>query len=282
MQELDEEDAIALKTQKSSSQRRKQSGLAAISQQNIHNKLVEVRILLQRATQGDKTLDNDDEALGATIQHCNDLLKNLLQARDTVLRRYDRDEDDDLRTDYDELLADNVAFQRKLEEDFVECEKEWESVLNQRHKEVRLHSGLTSNSHFRVLDSTFWEQVQQSVKHEEFVQKNSQGENNTTDCFEDSKVYQQLLKDFLSSADSSKQSNDSKLQHKTLDKRRTVNSVDRRASKGRKIRYTPIPKLEKFTFPLSRQTTSHMLGEEAWFQSLFGGATGTREQSNTT
>ena len=45
--------------------------------------------------------------------------------------------------------------------------------------------------------------------------------------------------------------------------------VDRRASKGRKIRYTVHPKLVNFTFPVARPEP--MIKEDIWFKSLFGG-----------
>ncbi len=46
-------------------------------------------------------------------------------------------------------------------------------------------------------------------------------------------------------------------------------NVDRRASKGRKIRYTVHPKLVNFTFPVARPEP--MIKEDIWFKSLFGG-----------
>lgn len=46
-------------------------------------------------------------------------------------------------------------------------------------------------------------------------------------------------------------------------------SVDRRASKGRKIRYTVHPKLVNFAFPISRPDPT--ISEDIWFTSLFGG-----------
>ena len=53
-------------------------------------------------------------------------------------------------------------------------------------------------------------------------------------------------------------------------KKTSKKQVDRRASKGRKIRYKEIPKLVNFTFPLSRSNNSN-LDQDEWFQSLFGG-----------
>ncbi len=49
----------------------------------------------------------------------------------------------------------------------------------------------------------------------------------------------------------------------------TAAVVDRRASKGRKIRYAVVPKLVNFTFPVSRPEPT--ISEDVWFKSLFGG-----------
>ena len=302
VQELDEEDANALTKRRSSTQRQKQSSLAAISEQRIQTKLLEVRILLQRVlhhqdkdTNNDNARSNNENISDETnsegklstkeesIRYCSDVLAKLLLARDTLLK-YDGDDDDDDReeTDHSFLVENEDALEQKLEDDFKACEQEWEAVLNRRHKEVRLHAGLTSKSQFRVLDSSFWEQVQQNVKHEKFLhsksmyQKESDGRSS---LFDDTRVYQHLLKDYLSSASSSgdatreqQLSSENRLRGSASERKRTVNHVDRRASKGRKIRYTPIPKLVNFTYPLSRPTGTHMLNEDSWFQSLFGGA----------
>jgi hypothetical protein len=46
-------------------------------------------------------------------------------------------------------------------------------------------------------------------------------------------------------------------------------AVDRRASKGRKIRYAVHPKLVNFAFPIARPVPT--IVENVWFNSLFGG-----------
>jgi hypothetical protein len=56
--------------------------------------------------------------------------------------------------------------------------------------------------------------------------------------------------------------------------------VDRKASKGRKIRYHEIAKLVNFTFPLSRPSNpSSNLDQDEWFRSLFGGAGNSSSQT---
>jgi len=52
-------------------------------------------------------------------------------------------------------------------------------------------------------------------------------------------------------------------------RKKAAATVDRRASKGRKIRYAVNPKLVNFTFPVSRPEP--MIEEDVWFKSLFGG-----------
>jgi hypothetical protein len=53
----------------------------------------------------------------------------------------------------------------------------------------------------------------------------------------------------------------------------TKKMVDRKASKGRKIRYNEVTKLVNFTFPLSRPANANSnLDQGDWFRSLFGGA----------
>ena len=273
VQELDEEDAIALTKQKASSKRQKQASLAAIAQQKIQTNLVQVRILLQRALQTD--ISEDEDTNEAAVNECNDLLTQLLAARETLEHPGEGTSSNDLK----ELIqpGNKDQLEEKLAKDFEKCQKDWESIFNQRHKDVRLHAGLTSSKNqFRVLDNSFWEQVEQTVSHEELMmQSHESPEELGKKQFDDSKVYQQLLKDFLSVSNSDSKTGGSSTT-KTLGPTgrlsvRTVNKVDRRASKGRKLRYTPIPKLVNFTFPLSRPSTG-MLDEDAWFRSMFGGA----------
>ena len=60
----------------------------------------------------------------------------------------------------------------------------------------------------------------------------------------------------------------------TKKKTTTTTIVDRRASKGRKIRYAIVPKLVNFTFPVSRPEPA--ISEDVWFKSLFGGVGNSR------
>jgi protein AATF/BFR2 len=122
------------------------------------------------------------------------------------------------------------------------------------------------------LDSSFWQQIESTVSHDALRQKNQGNDDDESKAlsFDDSKIYQNLLKEFVATHPSADGLHRAQDRLRSPGTRRTVNKVDRRASKGRKLRYTPIPKLANFTYPLSRP--SALLEEDAWFQSLFGGA----------
>ena len=214
---------------------------AALAQQKVTQRLLECRILLQRALQ---TAEKEETLDAESKDECDKLLQELLAARDELTGKPKR-----------EIQIDRL--EDILQEDFDGAQERWKSVLDRRHRDVRLHSGqTTAKSQFRVMDSSFWDQVEATVQYEEGRDKE----------FNDSKLYQHLLQEFMSSSTSSSSGG-------TIAKPRATqnlkNEVDRRASKGRKIRYTVIPKLVNFTFPLSRPHTSE-LDQDAYFQSLFG------------
>jgi hypothetical protein len=178
-----------------------------------------------------------------------------------------------------------------------------------------------------IVGSTFWEQVISTVEHEQSrvptKRKNDydggklQQEQQQRPTFDDSKLYQRMLTDFVSTRSSSS-STTSKAGGGISDPAREaaerlgralrkrsgadvdisslwgeddgtsttpggsggssskrkktetmVTAVDRRASKGRKIRYAVHPKLVNFAFPIARPVPT--IVENVWFNSLFGG-----------
>lgn len=279
----DERRRVASKRQQD--QQRRQS-LAAQSQAKIYNSLVECRILLQRAVQASNDSDSSPvDADNEALQICNELLVKLLTARQSLSgdvfqkresrkRRSSELEED--APDYERLVSTYATTDEDagselssvLQFEYDTCRDQWRTVLDRRHKDVRLHAGLLSaqKTKFQALDTSFWQQVEATTRFEQQRQQQSSS-------FDDTKVYQQLLKDFISSA--SVQSGDAAQQAQLRLKnatKKTKKTVDRRASKGRKIRYEEIPKLVNFTFPLGRpNNTSSALEEDEWFKSLFGG-----------
>jgi len=246
-------------------------------------------------------------------------------------------------------IKSNNLLTNQIQNEYSSLRKQWKTILNKHHSNLALHSGMsvnTSKFQSKAVDISFWEQVQGGIEHEMFKQRttaNSSGNNSGSQTlhdsdeededdkvgvetlqYDDSKLYQQMLKDFISSSttttggggDSSSRSNKRGLsidpateaaqrlkrvmRKKTgnadvdltslltndntgstaLDgtqvmmmmkknKKSNTNTVDRRASKGRKIRYTVNPKLVNFTFPIER--AEPMIGNDVWFKSLFGG-----------
>lgn len=249
-----------------------------------------------------------DTSTSSPIAQCNDLLARLLRARQSLFpirhqqekqlnednddnNSSESDEDDDNKSNYEELLQSSNSDDEKqlsstLQSEYNYYQDEWKEVLDRRNKDVRLHSGATHKTQFRVMDASFWQQVENTVQHEELRQKQEQKQQqpksgSTPAIFDDTKVYQQLLKDFVSVKGSGTASSSSadalqqRKQTKAANKKKA--QVDRRASKGRKIRYTEIQKLTNFTFPVGRPVNGaggagNDLDEDVWFKSLFGGA----------
>jgi len=282
IEELDTQD------RKAESKRRKETGaekkraLEAQSQTKIYNHLLETRILLQRAV--NKVKDASNSGNGSLLpdislrnssfrETCDTLLANLLHARNQLSGSSDSG-----TNKYDGLILPSVspvALHNSLQDEYEKHRDDWKRITNRKHKNLRLHSGVTAKSQFRIMDSSFWEQVEATIEYEEIRQNDEKSIKSV--LVDDSKVYQQLLKDFVANSANSATAADSSIGTLRSSTKYKGNNnskkkdVDRRASKGRKIRYKEIPKLVNFTFPLSRPNTSN-LNREEYFQSLFGGA----------
>lgn len=219
---------------------------AAQAQTQISHRLVECRILLQQA------MNNDSEDAGDDRQK---LLVKLLEARRKLLGWED---------DKDYGAMDASALEGTMQGEYDKCREVWKEVLDRRQSDARLHSGITAKSHFKVLSSSFWQQVEATAQHEQLQRQQNSA------AFDDSKVYQQLLKDFVAA----NEGGDVRSARQRLAKKQgsaKKAAVDRKASKGRRLRYNEIPKLVNFTFPLSRSKPPTNLGDDEWFRSLFGG-----------
>jgi len=287
VEELDTQDRRADRKRRKETSAEKQRAVEVQSQTKIYNHLLETRILLQRAINnvnlGDdllldgKATRKQDASTSSIRGTCNALIEKLLRARNQISEsKIDANK-------YEGLISSSLtaSLYNSLEDEYDRFKEDWRKILNRRHKNLSLHSGITAKSQFRVMDSSFWEQVEATMEYEEIrimnASENSRTENEKKILFDDSKVYQQLLKDFVANStngvgtDSSVQRLRSSTKHKNNDNNMNKKDVDRRASKGRKIRYKEIPKLVNFTFPLSRPNTSN-LNQDEYFQSLFGGA----------
>jgi protein AATF/BFR2 len=330
--DLDAEDSRADRKRRKHHHRASQQSRAARSQMEVYWSLVECRILLQRSIiargalpqqqrqQPSQQPSGHDDSLtapshrqpdratsAAIVLQCNDLLAKLLEAR--RLLRFDGERGEQrshggcTSIDYAPAVKSNrtelsPVLAAVLQAEYSTVREGWKEVLNRRQRDVMLHSGLTSKTHYRVLDSTFWQQVEATAAHEQhqrelrWRQSSSSLTSTAVVEFDDSKLYQQLLKDFVSSYQPASSASTAAAAQDHLRRSRqalsasstgTKKDVDRKASKGRKIRYHDIPKLQHFTFPVSRGgalghrgggSSVALLDEDEWFRSLFGGTSG--------
>ena len=322
----------------------------------LENLLVARRELLgdQLDNSGDKDDNSDTEDVEEKKKDEVDYAK-LIQQQDTKKSEDDNDESSSTSEEDDEdsssssndepSSSNNIKknLTKQLQSEYTSLSQQWKTILNKHHSNLALHSGMSVNSskfQSRAVDVSFWEQVQSSLEHDLFKLRSTQttttthddGEGDTSNGdggnrnrleFDDSKLYQQQLKDFISQSSSSGTSGKTNKRGMTIDpateaatrlkrairkktggddvdlsslltsddptstaldsngllaamkKKRASNSnggsssVDRRASKGRKIRYTVNPKLVNFTFPVARKEP--MISDDVWFKSLFGG-----------
>mmetsp|Transcript_8038 Transcript_8038/g.12116 ORF Transcript_8038/g.12116 Transcript_8038/m.12116 type:complete len:137 (-) Transcript_8038:31-441(-) len=108
---------------------------------------------------------------------------------------------------------------------------------------------------------------------------NSNGKSST--IFDDSKIYQHMLQEYITLSTERTASNASSMAEHRLrlasktNKDKNKSNVDRRASKGRKIRYVVHEKLKNFTFPLQREASNQknhiIMDEDVLFKSMMGG-----------
>jgi protein AATF/BFR2 len=297
VESLDAEDSRADRKRQRHHRRAARQSHAARSQMEVYWGLVECRILLQRSlarplppnrATGATATDGTSAATTMIVGQCDELLAGLLRAR--RLLRFGRGrEGGEPEPESESDLSAAV-----LQAEYDAAREGWKEVLNRRQRDVKLRSGLTAKTQYRVLDSTFWQQVEATAAHELARRRRPASSSPTATSggsaaaeFDDSKVYQQLLKDFVSShhGASSQGSAAAAAAQDRLRRSRQASSqssgarrdVDRKASKGRKIRYHDIPKLQHFAFPVARgagAAGASLLGEDEWFRSLFGGAGG--------
>lgn len=308
-----------------------QRSKVASVQTELQNVLLELRILTQRCLTEEECLHdgrNDtqidgrhDSGVGGTeavMEEVDTLLRNLLATRKELMGKIMisneyHDDDDDVEID-DEILQNE--YHAALRDNI------WKPTLDKLHSNLTSRSGGTSAaaSEFKggIVGTTFWEQVQSTVEHEQSRLPKINNDNDDDDeggkpqrpTFDDSKLYQRMLTDFVSTRSSSttskgcggvsdpareaaerlgralrkrsgadvdisslwgdEETNTPGVGSSKRKKTETITTaVDRRASKGRKIRYAVHPKLVNFAFPIARPVPTIM--ENVWFNSLFGG-----------
>ena len=312
---IDQTDRDAAKRRKTSHLNSLQQSKAASDQTKINSMLLELRILIQRCMSeggsSKRVREEVDTLLGSLLDARRQLAGHELDGRSDgsnvnyahIIKMKSNNDNDDTSSS---SSSEGTDLASQLQSEYESLEANWKKTLNEHHSKLAIHSGMTaatSKFQSKAVDISFWEQVQSGIEHDKF--KRSSNKNDTDDklAFDDSKLYQQLLKDFISSSSAAtnkkgvaidpaqeaatrlkramrKKGDNSDLSTLLTDevtgegvlakKKSDLPTVDRRASKGRKIRYTVIPKLVNFTFPVPRQEPK--IKEDVWFKSLFGGA----------
>ena len=315
LSKLENDDVHAAKIRRRASTASASRSLAARAQTDVAGELIQCRILLQRAvgeifeagnggSVGEEDNSGKDDDTTAVMKSADRLLIRLLEARSKLAND---DDDGDDKINYDHLVgvvkssesesdsgdndASPTSLNHILSSEYDGCRSEWKDTFNRRHHD--LHAGLTAKaaSKFRVIfDQSFWNQVESAVSHERLMQSaessDPDGKLVTMDGskayqYDDSKIYQHMLRDFVAlgasaggrstSAGLAADAAAERLRRAAQKKKgQSAKDIDRKASKGRKIRFSANPKLENFTFPVSRPVPT--MGEDDWFRSLFGGA----------
>ena len=240
------------------------------------------------------------------------LLAQLVDARNTLCHhtiskndetKSDHSSDDESSNDEDYGQNSNDA--KHHQQTYDKLKSYWKTVLNRHHDNINItkHSTKDSNSKFfQVIDQSFWSQIENTVEHNMLLEQHthaskrngSQNDDDDDDDdeeeedskdsliqFDDTKIYQNMLQEYITlSAEQTSNNATSLAEHRlklasSAHKNKKKDDVDRRASKGRKIRYVIHEKLKNFTFPLQREVNSlvsHVvMDEDVLFKSMLGG-----------
>lgn len=255
---------------------------AAKSQVDIQTNLIECRILIQRAlTALPQVYVSDEEDLDQKKEQdaqdkLDNLLSTLVDARRSLFSTLLQKEKDS--SDEDTASESESDDEDSLESVYSKMRKTWKTTLNKHHANVHLQNQQNKNK-FQVVDQSFWTQIENNVKHSAILdeaQSQEQGANASLG-FEDSKLYQHMLQDYIALSAERGKDNAAVAAAERLKrsmKKKTKKDVDRRASKGRKIRYVVHEKLQNFTFPINRPAAT--MTEDVLFKSMFGGVTAHR------
>lgn len=236
---------------------------AAKSQVDIQVSLIESRILLQRALSA--PLQNFE---GSEV---NSALKSLLSELTNARRKLCSAS---VGGDSSDSGSEDENEDGRLEIEYSKLKEDWKTTLNKHHSNVHLQAQQNKNK-FQVVDQSFWTQIENNVKHSAILEHSADDDDQQKDGigFDDSKLYQHMLQEYIQlSTERGKEGAASAAADRlkrSLKKKSTKKDVDRRASKGRKIRYVVHEKLMNFTFPVQREVS--IMDEDVLFKSMLGG-----------
>lgn len=230
---------------------------------------------LQNITDED---DSDDENKDSSANGLDEMLTTLLNARRQLCVIDESSSDNE--TDSDSDPEDGPSQNLKLSTEYSKLRNNWKTTLNKHYANIHLQNQQNKNK-FQVVDQSFWTQIQSNVKHSALLDttnmnKTQEDFDNTHIGHDDSKLYQNMLKEYISiSAERGKDGAATAAAERlkrSMKNGKSKKDVDRRASKGRKIRYIVHEKLQNFTFPVNRSAAMGAMDEGVLFKSMLGGA----------
>lgn len=154
-------------------------------------------------------------------------------------------------------------------EDYEAQREHWKDTLDRTHQRVCLTSAgaLKAAKKFRAVNQGLWNQVEASMADVDRRKRRChllQGQVNVVgqapvnadetaevdgEAYDDTELYQQLLREFMENTGDASGVDPLWLAGRKATKK-SKKGVDRKASKGRKLRYAVHPKLEHFMFPV--------------------------------
>jgi protein AATF/BFR2 len=162
-------------------------------------------------------------------------------------------------------------------------QNKWEPVLNKWYSRVNFGSE-KNRAQLKVFNKSIFSQIDEIISDEKVkIQKSriaasesprkgfvasvdgEQSKDYDLEVYDDRAFYFLLLQSFLQSSNYDSSQNDRIAHLKKIKSKKK--DVDRKASKGRKIRYVVHPKLQNFMFPIPDKPTT--FDRDALFQSLF-------------
>jgi len=197
---LESEDVRATKVRRLSHKKNAVKSVAARSQAHLYGELVECRIVLQKSLahnyweqspeenedqpmDGNQSDDNDGTIRKNDVEqkcksYLDKLLANLLEARKKLdpfsldpVKNHDSSKDK-----YNKLVAqwrESHELEVSLQREYDKVRSSWKEILNRRHSEMNLQLGRSKKvgSKFRVLDQSFWNQIESTASHDRLMQR---------------------------------------------------------------------------------------------------------------
>ena len=215
--QLESEDVKASKVRRTFNEK-----AIAQSQANLQSQLIECRILLQQVLvqqqqrqkqQNSNDDSNDEKWKQKCISNCDDILSYLLEAKRKLYHQGDiddnSDDEDDDNNHYTSIVKEQNDFNLEdlLQSEYEKCQNNWKEVLNCRHADLQLSTGLKTkrgssiSKQFRVMDQSFWDQWAEYVQSQhrwipttsQFDSKNDEETDLSFLWYDDSKLYQHII-----------------------------------------------------------------------------------------